>query len=50
MKNNLLFISILALMTILVYTFDVASNKYVLLIPVSLLAVFQLIEKKSKDK
>lgn len=50
MKKNLLFISILAVMTILVYALDIASNKYVLLIPVSLLAVFQLIEKKGKDK
>ena len=50
MKSNLLFISILAVVTIVVYALDIATNKYVLLIPIVLLAVFRLIEKKSKDK
>jgi len=47
-RRNLLFPSILTLLTILVYALDIASNQYVLFLPIIVLAIFQLTEKRRK--
>ena len=49
-RRNLLFLSILAVFTILVYALDIESNQYVLFLPVIVLAIFRFTEKKSKDR
>jgi hypothetical protein len=49
-RRTLLLIAILAVLTILVYSLNIASNQFVLLIPIVVLAVFQLTEKNRKDR
>lgn len=47
-RRNLLFLSILAVLTILVYALDIESNRFVLFLPMIVLAIFQLTEKRRK--
>ena len=47
-RRNLLFLSILAVFTILVYALDIESNRFVLFLPIIVLAIFQLSEKRRK--
>lgn len=47
-RRNLLFLSILAVLTILVYALDIESNRFVLFLPIMVLAIFQLTEKRRK--
>lgn len=49
-RRNLLFLSILAALTILVYALDIESNQYVLFLPVIILAIFRFTENRSKDR
>lgn len=49
-RRNLIFLSILAVLTILVYALDIESNQYVLFLPVIVLAIFQFTENRSKDR
>jgi hypothetical protein len=49
-KSTLLLVAILALLTILVYVLDIASNQYVLLLPIIVLAIFRFAEKRNKDR
>lgn len=50
MNRTLLLIAILGVLTILVYALDIASNQYVLFLPIAVLAIFRFTEKKSKDR
>lgn len=47
-RRNLSFLSILAVLTILVYALDIESNRFVLFLPIMVLAIFQLTEKRRK--
>jgi hypothetical protein len=47
-KSNLAFIAIMAILTVLVYWLDISSNRLVLLLPITVLAIFRVVEKKRK--
>jgi hypothetical protein len=49
-KRNLLFVAIIGVLTIVVYSLNIESNQYVLLIPFFVLALFQITEKKRKNR
>ena len=49
-RRNLLFLSILAVFTILVYALDIESNQYVLFLPVIVLAIFRFTENRGKNR
>ena len=46
-RRNLVFLSILAVLTILVYALDIESNQFVLFLPVIVLAIFQLVRNSN---
>ena len=50
MRGTLWFIAILAVLTFVVYALDIASNQYVLLIPVGILAIFRFVENRTKNR
>ena len=50
MRSNLAFLAIMAVLTILVYALDIASNQYVLFLPVIVLAIFRFTEKRRKSR
>jgi uncharacterized membrane protein YeiH len=46
MRRNLLFIAIMAILSVVVYSLEISSNQYVLFLPVIVLAIFRISAKK----